>query len=403
MARRRLEVADVFREHGEEFLEASGKHLSSDQRRVLRDISQCRTAALGGHRLECDDCGHEEISYNSCRNRHCPKCQASARAEWLDQEAELLLEAEYFHVVFTLPAALGPLALQNKRSLYGALFKTAAETLSTIARDPKHLGAEVGFLMVLHTWGQNLLHHPHVHTVVPGGGISPDGTRWISSRKGFFVSVRVLSRLFRGKFMAALERLRRKGTLVLAGDLAALKESARWTALLESLKKVEWVVHAKPPFGGPRRVLKYLSRYTHRVAISNGRLVALKDGKVSFRWKDYAHGSEEKTMTLEATEFIRRFLLHVLPRGFVRIRHYGFLSNRMRKKKLALTRSLLEVEKPPTALEGEAEAPSDGHDQDSKPDCGRLCPSCKKGRLVCLEDLKPQKIQARRLEADDTS
>lgn len=403
MAQRRLEVADVFRKHGDEFLASWGKKISSDQRRVLRVISQCRTAALGGHKLECDHCGHEEISYNSCRNRHCPKCQASARAEWLDRESKLILDAEYFHVVFTLPEALGPLALQNKRKLYGTLFHSAAETLSTIARDPTHLGAEIGFLMVLHTWGQNLHHHPHVHTVVSGGGISPDGTRWISSRKGFFVSVRVLSRLFRGKFLASLERLREKGSLVLAGDLAALADPVNWEAFVKSLKKVDWVVYAKRPFGGPSRVLKYLARYTHRVAISSGRLVSLQDGKVSFRWKDYAHDSQQKTMTLEAVEFIRRFLQHVLPKGFVRIRHYGFLSNRMRQKKLALARSLLEVQKPKTAQQVTERPASDDQDPDGGSDHQRHCPLCKKGRMICIAELAPLKTAERTREANDTS
>ena len=403
MAPGRLEVADVFREHGAEFLEAWGKRISSEQRRVLRDITQCRTALLGGHKLQCDHCGHEEISYNSCRNRHCPKCQASARAQWLDRESERLLDAEYFHVVFTLPEALGPIALQNKREIYGTLFQAAAETLSTIARDPKHLGAETGFLMVLHTWGQSLHHHPHVHVVVPGGGISLDRTRWISSRRDFFVSVRVLSRLFRGKFLASLERLRKKGSLVLAGDVALLADPAKWEAFVKSLKEMDWVVYAKRPFGSASVVLKYLARYTHRVAISSGRLVSLKDGKVSFRWKDYAQGSQQKTMTLEAVEFIRRFLLHVLPRGFVRIRHYGFLSNRLRQKKLALARSLIEAQKPKTALEGGGEPSIDGKDQDGTSEHERRCASCKKGRMIYLEDLAPLKKPGLRWEGNDTS
>jgi hypothetical protein len=379
-------VADVFREHGPQFLQRHRGTLRPEQRRVLSDIVRCRTAALGGHTWRCDSCGHEEISYNSCRNRHCPKCQASARAEWLDREAEYLLDVEYFHVVFTLPADLGPLALRNKRQIYGALFGAAAETLHTIARDPKHLGAEIGFLIVLHTWGQNLQAHPHVHCVVPGGGLSRDGREWIPSRKGFFLPVRVLSRLFRRKFLGKLEHLYTSQNLSLTGEVASLKDAGAWKALLDSLRRHEWVVYSKPPFGGPEQVLKYLARYTHRVAISNQRLLSLKDGKVQFRWKDYAHGGKRRVMTLQATEFIRRFLLHVLPKGFVRIRHYGFLSNRSRKEKLPLARRLLAdaAEEP---LAGAPQAPD--NDQQEEPANGRICPRCNTGRLVIVDDIPP--------------
>jgi hypothetical protein len=401
MARRRPEVADVFREHGAEFLENSGHSISVEQRRVLRDLARCRTAALGGHRQRCDHCGHEDISYNSCRNRHCPKCQASTRAEWLEKEAANLLDVPYFHIVFTLPAEVGPLALQNRREIYGALFRAASDTLSTIARDPKHLGAEPGFLMVLHTWGQNLLHHPHVHCVVPGGGISPDGSRWIPCRADFFLPVRVLSRLFRGKFLALLEGLYGKGKLSFFGQLAALQDRSAWEAFLAPLRKAEWVVFSKPPFGGARQVLKYLARYTHRVAISNRRILSLSGGKVRFRWKDYAHGSKQRTMELSAGEFIRRFLLHVIPRGFMRIRHYGFLANRLRVKKLDLARDLLGQ---PYADSGSVPVEGSGDPVGlEKVADPFLCPRCKQGRLVIVGDIQPVMNGSFGMEILDTS
>ena len=386
MTERRPEVADVFREHGEEFLTRQGRSLSTEQRRALRAITRCRTAVLGGHKWRCGSCGHEEISYNSCRNRHCPKCQGSGQAEWLDREAEYLLPVEYFHVVFTLPAALGPLALQNKREIYGALFRAAAETLSTIARDPKHLGAEIGFLMVLHTWGQTVHHHPHVHCVVPGGGLSPDGTRWISCRKGFFLPVRVLSLLFRKKFLALLKRLYAKGELCLSGSVATLGEPTAWKALLDSLRQRKWVAYSKRPFGGPRQTLKYLARYTHRVAISNRRIFSVDGGKVRFRWKDYAHGSRRRVMTLDAQEFIRRFLMHVLPKGFVRIRHYGFLSNRARKEKLEVVKRLIADSEHVATAEEEIESSETSTSVAEE----RPCPRCKDGRLVVVEELRAQ-------------
>jgi hypothetical protein len=391
MTKCRPEVADVFREHGEEFLTRQGRSLSTEQRQALGAIMRCRTAALGGHKLRCGSCGHEEISYNSCRNRHCPKCQASGQAEWLDREAEYLLPVEYFHVVFTLPAALGPLALQNKREIYGALFRAAAETLSTIARDPKHLGAEIGFLMVLHTWGQTIHHHPHVHCVVPGGGLSPDGTRWIACRKGFFLPVRVLSRLFRKKFLHLLKRLYAKGKLSLTGSVATLRGPAAWRELIDSLRHTAWVVYSKKPFGGPRQTLKYLARYTHRVAISNRRIVSLDGGRVRFRWKDYAHESKQRVMTLDPQEFIRRFLMHILPKGFVRIRHYGFLSNCARKEKLPVVkRAIADSEHLPPAHE-ETNSPDLESSESSNPSSGeRPCPRCKEGRLVVVGELPAQ-------------
>jgi hypothetical protein len=402
MPERRPEVADVFREHGAEFLENSGDSISAEQRRVLRDLARCRTAALGGHRHRCDRCGYEDISYNSCRNRHCPKCQASTRAEWLEKEASNLLDVPYFHVVFTLPAEVGPLALQNRREIYGALFRAASDTLSTLARDPKHLGAEPGFLMVLHTWGQNLLHHPHVHCVVPGGGISPDGSRWIPCRARFFLPVRVLSRLFRGKFIAILEGLYKSGKFSFFGQLTALRERPAWDAFLSPLRKAEWVVYSKPPFGGARQVLKYLARYTHRVAISNRRILSLSGGKVRFQWKDYANGSKHRTMELSAGEFIRRFLLHVIPRGFVRVRHYGFLANRLRMKKLEIARALLgqpSAEAGPASLDGQSVV---GVSLEKVVD-PFLCPRCKQGRLVIVGDIQAVANGSAAMEIFDTS
>jgi Putative transposase/Transposase zinc-binding domain len=289
MTRPQLEVAEVFRQHGDAFLERYGDVLSSEQRRALKDIAVCRTAALGGHVEACDQCGHQRIAYNSCRNRHCPKCQATSAAQWMEEREADLLPVEYFHVVFTLPSALGPIALQNQREVYGLLFRAAAETLRQIAADPKHLGAEIGFLAILHTWGQNLQHHPHVHCVVPGGGLAPDGSRWIACRPGFFLPVRVLSRVFRGKLLALLRSAFDRGRLSFYGKLVPLANPREFQLQLAASARTEWVVYAKPPWGGPEQVLKYLSRYTHRVAISNQRLVGLENGDVRFHWKDYAH------------------------------------------------------------------------------------------------------------------
>ena len=333
MSGHRPEVADVFRKYGNDFLEAH--RACSEHRRVLRDLTQCRTQALGGHKYRCESCNHEKIVYNSCRNRHCPKCQAAARAEWLEQRRKDLLEVAYFHVVFTIPDELGPLALQNKKLLYGILFRAASETLLTLAKDPKHLGAQLGFLAVLHTWGQNLHLHPHLHCVVPGGGLSIDGQSWVSCKENFFLPVRVLSRLFRGKFLSYLDNAFANGEIRFFGKLERLAEASSWRRFLRHRRSSEWVVYSKPPFGGPEQVLKYLARYTHRVAISNQRIVSLEDGRVCFRYKDYARGNRQKMMTLQAKEFIRRFLLHVLPSGFMRIRYYGFLANRHRQEKLA--------------------------------------------------------------------
>jgi Putative transposase/Transposase zinc-binding domain len=342
-----LEVADVLRQHGDAFLAQYGGSLSAEQRRALVDLTLCRTAALGGHSERCADCGYERIAYNSCRNRHCPKCQALSRARWLEREAELLLSLEYHHVVFTLPAEIAELALANRAVLYDALFHAAADTLRDLAADRKWLGAQIGVLMVLHTWGQNLHHHPHVHAVVSGGGLScnargivDEEPEWRSCRPGFFLPVRVLSRVFRGKYLELVREAFQQGKLKFPARLSHLANVPAFAGWLTPLYRKDWVVYAKPA-GGPEQVLKYLARYTHRVAISNHRLVSLANGRVTFRYKDYALEQRHKTMTLSAEEFLRRFLQHVLPRGFVKIRHYGLLANRHRADKLALCRRLL--------------------------------------------------------------
>lgn len=337
--RPQFEVADIFRQHGPDFRLTHAP--LPEQRHVMRAIEQCRTSVLGGHVELCDSCDFKRISYNSCRNRHCPKCQSLAKARWLAARRAELLPVEYFHVVFTLPEQLAMVTLQNQRVVYNLLFSTAAETLRTIAADPKHLGAEIGFLAVLHTWGQTLVHHPHLHCVVPGGGLSTDQQRWLSCRQGFFVSVKVLSRLFRRLFLAALASTFEKGKLTFHGSIDYLAKPHAFAPLLASARRLEWNVYAKPPFGGPEHVLDYLGRYTHRVAISNHRLLAFENGNVTFRWKDYARGNQQRHMTLPADEFIRRFLLHVLPRGFQRLRQFGLLANRSRKEKLARCRKLL--------------------------------------------------------------
>jgi hypothetical protein len=383
-----LELADIFRIHGPAYLDAFGDSLSGGQRKALKDISVCRTAALGGYVKQCDRCDHREIAYRSCRNRHCSKCQAAARAAWLQRRAADLLPVEYFHVVFTLPQPLAPLAIQNQRVVYGILFRAASETLLQIAADPKHLGAKIGFLAVLHTWGQNLHHHPHLHCVVPGGGIAPDHSRWISCRRQFLFPVKVLSRLFRGKFAAYLKSAFHQGELGFHGKLKPLGEQQNFSAWLKRIVQSEWVVYAKPPFGGPQQVLKYLARYTHRVAISNQRLVALQDGQVTFRWKDYSHGNQYRTMTLEATEFIRRFLLHVLPSGFVKIRHFGFLANRRGHEQIALCRELLAAR--PKMKPQLASSCADSVMKEQEPKPAQRCPLCKAGLMRPVEILLPQ-------------
>jgi putative transposase/transposase-like zinc-binding protein len=376
---RRPEMADIVRTHHSEFLARWNPVLSREQRKALRDIRDCRSAALGGRVEQCDRCGHRVILYNSCRNRHCPKCQATARARWLAQRETDLLPVPYFHVVFTLPSQIGRLALQNPKQIYAILFRTAAATLLETAADPRLLGAHIGFLAGLHTWGQNLHLHPHLHCVVPGGGISLHGSRWIGCRKSsFFLPVHVLSHRFRKSFLRALTRAFRKGTLRFHGEMKSLSEPDAFQALCDQAAAIDWVVHVKPPFGGPRRVLKYLARYTHRVAISNHRLRSLDNGRVSFEWKDYAHRARRKLMTLDAVEFLRRFLLHVLPTGLVRIRQFGFLANRVRKSKLKLCRTLLAARLPV------AHAGDESSEVVADP---QRCPICKLGRLLLVESI----------------
>jgi predicted Zn-ribbon and HTH transcriptional regulator len=341
MNRPPLEVADIVRAQGNRFIENHSRWIHWTHCKVLQAIAACRTAILGGHRDQCSRCGYRAISYNSCRNRHCPKCQNGARDKWIAARQNDLLAVAYVHVVFTLPQQLSHLMLQNKKALYDLLFRASAETLLEVARDPKHLGAEIGFLSVLHTWGQNLLHHPHIHCVIPAGGLKADHSQWVHPRYRFFLPVGVLSKVFRGKFVAGLKRAFQQGRLTFAGTLKPLEQDRAFRSFLRTLFRHPWVVYAKPPFGGPQHVIGYLARYTHRVAISNHRLVAFQDDQVTFRWKDYAHGNRKKMMTLSSQEFLRRFLLHVLPRGFVRIRSFGFLANRCRATLLPHCRLLL--------------------------------------------------------------
>ena len=341
MNRPPLEVADIIRSAGESFLEKSKRWITWQHRKVLLAILRCRTAVLGGHRDRCSDCGHVAISYNSCGNRHCPRCQGNARLRWLQARERELLPTRYVHAVFTLPRELAPVALENKKVIFDLLFHASAETLLEVARDPRHLGAEIGFFSVLHTWNQRLQFHPHAHCILAAGGLSPDHTRWISSSHRFFLPVKVLSRVFRGKFVAGLKSAFQAGTLQFHGSLRHLAEPRTFALWLRTLFRQDWVVYAKRPFGGPQHALRYLGAYTHRVAISNHRLVALEDGNITFRWRDSAHGNKKKMMTLPVDEFLRRFLLHLLPRGFVRIRHFGFLANRRRASLLPICFQLL--------------------------------------------------------------
>lgn len=378
-----FEVADVVRAHGDDYRRAHPP--SAAQQRVLRNIASCRTAALGGHVDECGDrCGFARISYNSCRDRHCPKCQGPQRAEWLSRRLERLLPVPYFHVVFTLPDELNPLALRNKAVVYKILFETASKTLVQLARDPKRLGADIGVTAVLHTWGQNLLLHPHLHCVVTGGGLSSDGWRWIAGRERYLLPVKVVGKLFRGKFLALLERAYKTGELDLAGSTAELADPIAWAGLRDRLYRKSWVVYAKPPFGGAEQVFRYLGRYTHRVAISNHRIVDVAEGKVSFTVKDYKDGARKKTMTLEAVEFLRRFLLHVLPKGFVRIRHYGLCASRNVNTKLVAARRLLEPDAPAQPAQPAASAEPTPWWERFREQTGidmMTCPCCG-GRLV---------------------
>jgi hypothetical protein len=377
MNRPTLEVADIIRASANSFWERHRSHLAWQHRKVL-DVARCRTPALGGHRDQCSRCGHQAISYNSCRNRHCPKCQGNARTKWLAARRSELLPVPYFHVVFTLPHELSALVLQNKRLLYDLLFRASAATMLEVARDPKHLGADIGLLSVLHSWGQNLQHHPHIHCIVPAGGLTKDRSGWIAASPRFFLPVRVLSRVFRRKFADGLTQIFDQDKLQFHGSLISLAQPDCFRRFFHQLFRQDWVVYAKPPFGGAEHVLHYLARYTHRVAISNHRLVAFHDDRVCFRWKDYAHGGKQKLMTLPADEFLRRFLLHVLPKGLVRIRHFGLFANRRRTAMLTLCRSLLG---PPFAL-----APLLSTQQ--------LCPLCS-GAMVLVERLTAYQLDLR--------
>jgi len=394
MGRPALEVADIFREHGPAWREDQRGHLSLTQLKVISAIEQCRSAALGGHVLRCDGCGTDQVSYNSCRNRHCPKCQSTAAQRWLDARQADLLPVEYYHVVFTLPAPIADLAYQNKAIVYGLLFDVAAEVLQTIAADARHLGARIGATLVLHTWGSALTHHPHVHGIVPGGGLSPDGKAWVGCRPGFFLPVRVLSRLFRRRFLEELQRLYDGGKLRFFGEHAALADARAFKDWLAPMRRCEWVVYAKRPFAGPQAVLAYLSRYTHRVAISNSRLLSMDERGVSFRWKDYrAKGKTRyKAMTLSPQEFMRRFLLHVLPGGFHRIRHYGLLANGSRKVSLALARDLLQVASAPAAAVGNADD-ADAQQPDATP-LAFICRHCGHAMSIVLTFARGEAIRA---------
>jgi hypothetical protein len=369
MSRPAVEVADILRAQGDRFLDRYRRSFDFQQLKAFRAIQRCRTAALGGHIDACPQCGHQAISYNSCRNRHCPKCQAQAREHWLAARERELLATSYFHVVFTVPHELNVLALDNPRMFYDLLFTASAQTLLKVARDPQHLGAEIGVISILHTWGQNLLLHPHIHCAIPAGGLSPGHSRWIRPRYPFFLPVKILSRVFRGKFLAGLKRLHRRQQLRCAGPAATLADPKQFRRFLRQLHRQDWVVYAKPAFGGPTKVLRYLGRYTHRIAISNHRLVAFDGERVTFRWKDYARGGQQRTMTLLGTEFLRRFFLHVLPKGFVRIRYFGFLANRFRAHCLPLCQRLLASAHPRPSIS--LETASTWH-----------CPNCSAAMLV---------------------
>lgn len=384
-----LDIGEIFRRYGPAFLDAYGDSISFEQRMVLDALAACRTPALGGHLYECDACGHPLVLYNSCLNRHCPLCQANESAEWFEDRLAEVLPVPYFHIIFTLPGSLAPLALQNKDVVYDILFQASSRTLLEIAQDQRHLGAKIGFLAILHTWGQALLDHPHVHSVVPGGGISPDGARWVPTRSHYFAPVKVLSRLFRGKLLALLEEAFNEGKLKFHGSIAHLADVKAFRGLINTIRKKEVVVFAREPHGNPQNALKYLARYTHRVAISNSRLISIDDGRVTFRWRDYEHGSRWQKMTLEAVEFIRRFLLHVLPKRFVRIRSYGFMANRGRRANLELCRKLLGAATPSAAspTPDEEDTPSDETKVDRAP--AHLCPACKKGRMVRVQTIAP--------------
>ena len=386
MDRPKWEVADVFRRYGDTYRNKHGASMSQAQRRVMTAIEVCRTAALGGHLERCDQCGHERNCFNSCRDRHCPKCQSLARAQWIEDRQAELLEVGYFHVVFTVPQEIAAIAYQNKELVLGILFRVTAETLRTIAADPKHLGAEIGFFAVLHTWGSNLQFHPHLHCVVPGGGLSPDGQRWVSCcRPNFFLPVRVLSKLFKRLFLEALQAAFDAGKLQFFESLEPLREAVAFARQVAKMKACDWVVYAKQPFAGPQQVLDYVGRYTHRVALSNNRLLDIEGDQVQFKWKDYRNGDRLKTMTLSADEFIRRFLMHVLPAGFHRIRYYGFLGNRYRNEKLTQCRRLLGMQHAEAG--DDLPPPSKDYRERYEELTGRslqVCPHCREGNMIVV-------------------
>lgn len=386
MDRPKLEVADVFRRYGQAYRQNHGASMSAQQRRAMAAIEVCRTSVLGGHLELCDQCGYERNCFNSCRDRHCPKCQSLARAQWIEHRQAELLDCPYFHVVFTVPEEIAAIAYQNKEVVYEILFHSTAETLKTIAADPKHLGAEIGFFAVLHSWGQNLMFHPHLHCVVPGGGLSANGQRWVRCRARFFLSVRVLSRLFRRIFLESMEKAFNCGKLQFFAALESLRDPHAFAVQIAEAKETEWVVYTKRPFAGPQQVLDYVGRYTHRVAISNNRLIDIDNGRLQFHWKDYRDNSQIKVMDLEADEFIRRFLLHVLPEGFQRIRYYGFLANRDRRKKLALCRQLLGMQ---TSSQTTSITDFRERYQELTGRSLTLCPRCQKGQMVIVESLPP--------------
>ena len=382
MGRSILEVADIFRAHGPAYRREHAGHLNLPQLKVMSAVENCRTAALGGHVAACTKCDHQHIAYNSCRNRHCPKCQGAAAQDWMQARMEDLLPVEYFHVVFTLPSEIADIAYQNKEAVYGLLFKASAQTLLTIAADQKHPGAKIGMTSVLHTWGSAMTHHPHVHVVVPGGGLSSDGQRWVACRKGFLVSVKVLSRLFRRLFLEGLAKLHKEGKLAFFGSLSKLADPNAFATYLAPLRKINWVVYAKQPFGGPEAVLAYLSRYTHRIAISNHRLISADAKTVAFRWKDYRikSGDRMKVMRLSTSEFIRRFLIHVLPSGFHRIRHTGFLANGIRRNKIEMIRRLLGVDPDVDLKADDGQCPDTNEKEQACPKCG--------GVMIVVETFK---------------
>jgi hypothetical protein len=383
MTRASVEVADIFCKYGHAY--RVFHRMPLNHIRTMRAIERCRTAELGGHVDECNCCGRIRISYNSCRNRHCPKCQFLKKEKWLEERKEDLLPVPYFHVVFTIPAILKPIALRNKRVLYNILFRCVSETLFELAADPKHLGGQIGFISILHTWGQNLMDHPHIHCIVTGGGLSRDATRWLSCRKRFFIPVKVLSRLFRGKVLFYLKKSREKGELKFPGTIAKLQD--QFAALLADLYQMEWVVYSKPPFKDAEMLIDYLGRYTHRIAIGNHRILKMQDGHVFFLWRDYADGNKKKIMKLEASEFIRRFLLHVLPEKFVKVRYYGLLANRKSDTMLSRCRRLLACSSKP-----KNGSPSETWQEFLLRTCGLdllTCPYCKKGRMIKKEVLLP--------------